>query len=212
VDVDTADQGIRSWLETLASDAATPGGGAAAGLAAATGAALISMVGRLTVGKSGFEDIEERMHGLTDRADAEREAFIVLADRDAEAFESVIEAFRLPKGTDEERAARTLRIQEAYEGAAAVPLELAGRAVDLLELAEDATAMGNPNAASDGYSAGALLFAAALAAMANVRINAAGLKDPARGQTLVEECDALRERADLLLGQVEEAFLLRLAT
>jgi methenyltetrahydrofolate cyclohydrolase len=210
--VETADQDIRSWLGALASDAATPGGGAAAGLSAATGAALISMVGRLTLGKPGFEDIEDRIRTLTERSDAEREAFLELADRDARAFDAVMQAFRLPKDTDEERAARTLRIQEAYEGAAAVPLQLAERAVDLMELAEDATAMGNPHAASDGYSAGALLFAAALAAMANVRINAAGLKDPARSQALVDGCDALRTRADLLLAQVEEAFLLRLAT
>jgi formiminotetrahydrofolate cyclodeaminase len=209
--VGTAEQGIRTWLEALASEAATPGGGAAAGLTAATGAALISMVGRLTLGKAGFEDVEERMRDVTERADADREGFVALGDRDAEAFDSVMEAFRLPKGSEEERAARTMRIQEAYEAAAAVPLELAGRAVELMELAEDATAMGNPNAASDGCSAGALLFAATLAAIANVRINAAGLKDQAKGQALVEECDALRERADLLLGQVEEAFLLRLS-
>jgi formiminotetrahydrofolate cyclodeaminase len=121
-------------------------------------------------------------------------------------------SFRLPKTTDEEETSRTLRIQEAYEGAAAVPLQLATRCVQLMELAEDATAMGNPHAASDGYSAGVLLFAAALAAMANVRINAAGLKDEAKGQGLVDECDALRVRADALLLQVEEAFLLRLQT
>ena len=209
--METADQSIRSWLEALASDAPTPGGGAAAGLAAATGAGLISMVGHLTIGKPGFADVEDRMRAVTDRADAERAAFLDLADRDARAFDAVMQAFRLPKETDEDRAARTLRIQEAYEGAAEVPLELAGRAVDLMEQAEDATAMGNPNAASDGYSAGSLLFAASLAAMANVRINAASLKDQAKGQALVERCDALRERADALLGQVEEAFLLRLA-
>jgi len=122
----------------------------------------------------------------------------------------VMASFRLPKRTDEEKAARTLRIQEAYEAAAAVPLRLAAHCVQLMELAEDATAMGNPHAASDGYSAGMLLFAAALAAMANVRINAAGLKDEAKGQGLVDECDALRGQAEALLQQVEEAFLLRL--
>jgi len=208
----TAEQGISEWLESLSSEAATPGGGAAAGLAAATGAGLISMVGRLTQGKPGFEDVEDRMRTITRAADEERGAFVGLADRDAQAFDGVMAAFRLPKATDDERAARTMRIQEAYEAAAAVPLELADRAVKLMEVAEDATAIGNPNAASDGYSAGALLFAAGLAAMANVRINAAGLKDRARAQTLVEDCDAIRERGDRLLGQIEEAFLLRLAT
>jgi formiminotetrahydrofolate cyclodeaminase len=208
----TAEQGIDGWLDALASDAATPGGGTAAGVAAAGGAALLAMVGRLTVGKPGFEDVQERIRELTERADRERRGFLELADRDAAAFDAVMAAFRLPKASDEDRAARALRIQEAYAAAAAVPLELARRAAELMELAEDATAMGNPNAASDGYSGGALLFAAVLAALANVRINAAGLRDEASAQALVDESDAIRERADGLLAQLQEAFLLRLAT
>lgn len=208
----TSDQQIGSWLQELGSASPTPGGGAAAGVAAATGAALIAMVGHLTIGKKGFEDLDARMRSVVETADAEREAFLTLAEEDARAFESVMASFKLPKETEEEKNSRILEIQKAYEAAAAVPLELSKRAVQLMELAEDATAMGNPHAASDGYSAGTLLFAAALAAMANVRINAAGLKDEAKGQGLVDECDALRERADVLLHQIEEAFLLRLAT
>jgi len=207
----TGDVAIGTWLGELGSGSPTPGGGAAAGVAAATGAALIAMVGHLTVGKEGFEDLDARMRSLVETADAERVAFLALADDDARAFESVMASFGLPKGTDEEKAARTMRIQEAYEGAAAVPLELADRSVRLMELAEDATAMGNPHAASDGFSAGQLLYAGALAAMANVRINAAGLKDEAKGQGLVDQCDTLRARADALLRQLEEAFLLRLS-
>ncbi len=208
----TSDQSIGSWLDELGSGSPTPGGGAAAGVAAATGAALIAMVGHLTVGKDGFEDLEERMRSLVATADAEREAFLALADEDAAAFESVMASFRLPKETDEEKTSRTLRIQEAYEGAAAVPLQLATRSVQLMELAEDATAMGNPHAASDGFSAGTLLHSAALSAIANVRINASALKDQAKGQGLADECDALRERADALLQQIEEAFLLRISS
>jgi len=210
--VSTSDQPIGSWLDELGSGSPTPGGGAAAGAAAATGAALIAMVGHLTIGKEGFKDLDARMRAMVENADAERRTFLSLADEDAEAFELVMASFRLPKETDEEKAARTLKIQEAYEAAAAVPLQLATRAVQLMEQAEDATALGNPHAASDGYSAGSLLFAAALSAMANVRINAAGLKDQSKGQGLVDECDALRDRADALLQQIEEAFLLRLAT
>jgi formiminotetrahydrofolate cyclodeaminase len=208
--VGTAEQEIRAWLDAVRSDAPTPGGGAAAGVAAATGAALIAMVGHLTIGKDGFDDVEARMRDLTHRAEDDVTGFLELADRDAGAFEAVMTAFRMPKATDEERQVRTLRIQEAYEGAAAVPLEVARRAVELMAVAEDATAMGNPNAASDGSSAGSMLYAATLAAIANVRINAAGLKDEARGQALVAECDTLRRRADELLAQIEEAFLLRL--
>ena len=202
---------IGTWLDELGSASPTPGGGAAAGVAAATGAALIAMVGHLTAGKEGFEDMDARMRSLVESADAGRTAFLALADDDAEAFEKVMASFRLPKETDEDKSARTMRIQEAYEGAAAVPLDLAERCVRLMELAEDATAMGNPHAASDGYSAGLLLFAAALAAMANVKINAAGLKDEAKGRGLVDRCNELRTRADALLLQLEEAFLLRLS-
>ena len=207
-----AERRIDAWLDALASGAATPGGGAFAALSGAAGAGLVAMVGHLTIGKEELQDLDARMRSMVETADAEREAFLALADQDAQAFESVMASFKLPKETDEEKASRTLRIQEAYEAAAAVPLQLAKRSVQLMELAEDATAMGNPHAASDGYSAGTLLFAATLSAMANVRINAAGLKDQAKGQGLVDECDALRERADTLLQQVEEAFLLRLAT
>jgi formiminotetrahydrofolate cyclodeaminase len=210
--VSTSDQRIGSWLDELGSGSPTPGGGAAAGVAAATGAALIAMVGHLTIGKEGFDDLDARMRSLVETAEAERRDFLALADEDAEAFGSVMASFRLPKETDEEKSSRTLKIQEAYEGAAAVPLQLASRSVQLMELAEDATAMGNPHAASDGYSAGTLLHTAALSAIANVRINASALKDQAKGQGLADECDALRERADALLQQIEEAFLLRLAT
>jgi formiminotetrahydrofolate cyclodeaminase len=207
----TRDDAIGSWLHELGSASPTPGGGAAAGVTAAMGAALIAMVGHLTIDKEGFEDLNERMRSLVETAEDERKAFLALSDEDAAAFEAVMASFRLPKGTDEEKASRTMRIQEAYAAAAAVPLQLATRCVRLMEQAEDATAMGNPHAASDGYSAGLLLFAAALAALANVRINAAGLKDEAMGQGLVDECDGLRARADALLQQLEEAFLLRLS-
>ena len=201
---------VDGFLDGMASKDPTPGGGAAAAVAGATGASLIAMVGRLTLGKPGFEDLEERMRALVDRADQAREAFLVLGDRDAQAFEAVMAAFRLPKATDVERVSRVEEIQVALEHAAGVPLEIARRAVDLMELAEDATAMGNPNAASDGMSAAAMLFAAVVAARANVEINATSLKDESRRHALLDELAGIRERADELLEQCREAFGLRL--
>jgi formiminotetrahydrofolate cyclodeaminase len=204
------DMTVDGFLEAMGSKEPTPGGGAAAAIAGATGAALIAMVGRLTVGKPGSEDIDERMRALVERADGARAEFLTLGDQDAEAFEVVMEAFRLPKGSDVEKAARTDAIQRGLERAAAVPLEIARRAVDLMELAEDATALGNPNAASDGMTAAGMLLAAVIGARANVEINASSLKDEARRHALLEECDAIRERADSLLAQCREAFGLRL--
>ena len=205
-----AGMSVESFLEVLGSDAPTPGGGAAGAIAGATGAALIAMVGRLTVGKEGFEDLDERMRALVDSADAARAAFLALADRDAHAFDGVMIAFKMPKETDEEKAARSAAIQAGYVQAASVPLEITRAAVDLMELAEDATAMGNPQTASDGVSGAAHLYCAAGCAIANVEINAASLKDAARRAALLDEVAALRGRADQSIREAQTAFQLRL--
>jgi len=201
---------VDAFLDGMGSRDPTPGGGAAAAAAGAIGAALISMVGRLTQGRRGFEDLEERTGAMVQRADEARAEFLALGDRDAEAFEAVMTAFRLPKETDVERSERAAAIQRGLEGAAAVPLEIARRAVDLMELAEDATAMGNPNAASDGMTAAGMLFASVLGAKANVEINATSLEDEARRRALLDEVAGIRSRAGLLLEQCREAFGLRL--
>jgi formiminotetrahydrofolate cyclodeaminase len=173
---------------------------------------LIAMVGRLTVGKEEFADLRDRMEAMIATADAARRDFLVLADRDAHAFDSVMVAFRMAKETDEEKTARSAAIQAGYLSAAAVPREVARKAVDLMELAEDATAMGNTQAASDGLSAAASLYAAALCAIANVEINASSLKDQDARAEVLGEIASLRERADGLLEQAHTAFQLRLSS
>jgi formiminotetrahydrofolate cyclodeaminase len=207
-----ADLTVERFLEVLGSDAPTPGGGAAGALAGAVGAALIAMVGRLTVGKPGFADVEDRMRTVVEEADTARRAFLDLADRDAHAFDDVMAAFRLPKEGDADRASRSAAIQAGYERAASVPLEIARAAVDLMTLAEDATSMGNVRAASDGVSAAIHLSCAALCAIANVEINAASLKDPSRRAALLEEVARLRDRADRSVRESQAAFRRRLSS
>jgi formiminotetrahydrofolate cyclodeaminase len=202
---------VGGYLQALASDAPTPGGGSAGALSAAVGAALISMVGRLTVGKPGSEDLEDRMTALIRTADAARADFLELADRDAAAFDAVMQAFKMPKEHEGERATRSTAIQAGYLGAASVPQEVARKAVNLMELAEDATAMGNPQAASDGMSAAAALYAGALCAIANVEINASALKDEPTRQAMLDELASLRGRAEQLLVDAQTAFQLRLS-
>jgi glutamate formiminotransferase/formiminotetrahydrofolate cyclodeaminase len=132
-----------------------------------------------------------------------------MADRDAAAFDRVMAAYRLPKGTEEERAARLAALQEALEGAAEVPLMVARRAVYVMGLAGEVTVTGNPNAASDGLSGAAGLYAASLSALANVRINAFAFTDAARREELLDDCRRLRDRADALLAEADEAFQAR---
>lgn len=206
-----AGERIDAFLEALASDAPTPGGGAVAGLAGAMGAALIEMVANLTLGRAGYEDVAERMGAILAEAGAARGAFLELAERDAAAFEGVMAAFRMPKGTDAERAARSEAIQRATEEAAAAPLEIAERAVGLMELAHEVTAKGNAHAASDGASAAVMLHAAAACAFANVEINAAALKDRAKAEDLRSRVSTFRAEAEALLEATRRAFAERLA-
>jgi formiminotetrahydrofolate cyclodeaminase len=196
----STDGGIRSeriedFLDRLGSDSPTPGGGAAAGVAGASGAALIAMVANLTIDKEGYEAAWQRMREILPVVEAGRNELLDLADRDAAAFDAVMAAFRLPKETDDEKAARRDAIQAAFEGAASVPLQVAERAAELIDLGREAIEMGNDNAASDGLSASYLLYAAVECAVANVLINAAALKDEPRKQALVSSVERVRADA-----------------
>jgi formiminotetrahydrofolate cyclodeaminase len=204
-------QGIDEWLAGLASERATPGGGAFAALSAAAGSALVAMVGRLTVGKERYADAAPRMAEIVETCDLAWAELLELADRDAEAFDAVMAAYRMPKETAEEQQARLTALQAGLEGAAEVPLQVARRAVFVMGLAVEATTIGNPNAASDGLSGAAGLFAATLAALANVRINAFAFVDPTRKDELLDDCDRLRDRAVGLLADAEEAFTARVS-
>ena len=201
---------VEVYLEALASDAPTPGGGAVAALAGATGAALISMVCNLTIGRTGYEEAEERMRGVLDEAEASRTALLDLADRDAAAFGAVMAAFTMPKETDAEKAVRSQAIQAGYEAAATVPLEIAKRAAELMELAREVTEIGNASAASDGACAAQALSASVWSATYNIEINAAALKDPTKAQALRDEVSALRAHAEALLDATNAVFGSRL--
>lgn len=197
---------VDEWLEALASEAPTPGGVAFAALAASSGAALIAMVGRLTLRKRELEVVAPRMQEIVEEADGSRMVLLALADRDAEAFQDVLAAYGLPRETDEERTAWLHQLQEALEGSAEVALDLARRAVYLMGLAEDAVSMGNPNAIADAMSGAVALHAAALAAVTNVRVNAFAFLDETRRRELNETCDHLQERATAVLYDVQAAF------
>jgi methenyltetrahydrofolate cyclohydrolase len=203
------ERSVAGFLEVLASDSPTPGGGAVGGVAGATGVALVGMVARLTTGKKGYEEVHDRMRALAERADVARAEFLDLADRDAHAFDGVMASFAMPKETDEQRTARSAAIQRGYEHAASVPLECLRKAVEVLPMAIEATANGNDQATSDGLSAAASLFCAVLCAAANVQINAIALKDEEVRNTMLDEVASLRSRAELSLREAQTAFALR---
>jgi glutamate formiminotransferase / formiminotetrahydrofolate cyclodeaminase len=205
-----AGQTVEGFLDALASDAPTPGGGTASALAGAIGSSLVAMVARLTVGKKGFEDVQPRMVEISALADAARADFLALADRDAQAFDGVMRAYRLPKETDDDKKARSEAIQRAMTEATDVPAEVAGRAVAILELAREVTDTGNPNTASDGAAAAHILHAAVEGALANIEINVASLKDADVVSRLRTDADVVRRRSEEALTATGTAFHQRL--
>lgn len=178
---DISEQPVGSWLEDLASSAPAPGGGAAAALNVAVGAALVEMVCNLTIGKPRYAEHEATMKSALAKAGDLRRRSLALAEEDAEAFAAVSEAYKLPKETDEEKAARTAAIQAALVGAADVPLRTGEAAVGVIGLAGEILEGANVNVVSDVAVAAASARAGLEAAAINVEINLSAMaKAPER--------------------------------
>ncbi len=172
------DETLAGFLTDLASPAPTPGGGAAAALHAALGAALVSMVCNLTVGKPRYSAHEATMRSARADADSARVEALALAEADARAFSVVTDAYKLPKGTDAERAERSRAIQTALIGAAEVPLRTAAVAAEVVRLCAAVLDGANVNVLSDVGVAAASARAALDSAAINVRVNTAAMTDP----------------------------------
>jgi glutamate formiminotransferase / formiminotetrahydrofolate cyclodeaminase len=191
------------FLERLAAASATPGGGAAAAYAGAMAAALVAMVGRLTVGKKKYADVEAQMQSVIESADKLRADMHAAAAADAAAFDAVMEAFRLPKQTPEEQATRNEAVELAYIHAGEVPLRVARDAVATMGLAAIAAERGNINALSDAGSAGFLARAAFSSAALNVRSNAGSIQDRETANSWLKELSGLQARADDALATID---------
>ncbi len=168
---------LETYLDALASEAPTPGGGSAATIVAALAAALIAMVARITRNNPSYAAKSDDAEIVIERADALRAALLAARSDDEIAYARVVGAMALPKGTAEEKGERTLRLQAALAGAAAAPLAAAALALQALKLSDDAAALGNRHLASDVLCAAAFARAALEASAANVRVNHAFLRD-----------------------------------
>ena len=171
------DRSVRDFLGQLASRAPVPGGGSVAALSAGLASALTEMVANLTVGRKGFEEVEEEMKQITQKASEYREKFLKDIDKDAEAFNKVMDAFKLPKNTPEEIDKRRQVIQEEFKNAALVPLEIAKDVLKLMESISKIVEKGNKNAISDGAVAAMMARSAILGALYNVKINLQSIKN-----------------------------------
>jgi formiminotetrahydrofolate cyclodeaminase len=173
------DRTVRDFCADLAAGTPAPGGGGAAALAGALGAALAAMVCNYTVGRKRFVSVDAEMRALLSRSDTIRSELLELVEADATAYESVVQAQSQPKDTPEQAAARERDVQAALAAAARVPLRAAVLAADVLALCEPIAERGNPRLASDAGVAALLADAALHSAAINVRVNLGELRDPA---------------------------------
>jgi glutamate formiminotransferase/formiminotetrahydrofolate cyclodeaminase len=183
-----------SFLEKLSAGTPTPGGGSAAAHAGAMAAALVAMVARLTMRKKKYSQVEERMSEIADQADGLRSSLEQAVVADAQAFDAVMTAHRMPKGSAVEEKARAEAIEHALRDAAAVPLQVARSAVDVYELASEVAERGNINTISDAGTAALMARAAFAAASLNVQINARGISDAELAKGWLEEIEELEEK------------------
>jgi formiminotetrahydrofolate cyclodeaminase len=206
--VDADAPAVPAYLDALAAGVPTPGGGSAAALVGAMGAALVSMVANYTVGRPKYAAVEAEVAAALAGAEAARTELRRLMAEDEAAYAAYTAAAKLPRGTDEEKRARSRAVQRALRGAAAPPLAMAGACRRVLDLAATVAAAGNPLLVSDAGVAALLAESALRASAINVRVNLGQVRDgafvaatEAELAGLLEGTAALKER---VLDRVSE--------
>ncbi len=187
---------LKEFVDELASDSPAPGGGSIAALAGALSAALSAMVGNLTFGKKGYEDVWEEMEALAVQAQELKQFFIAAIDEDTAAFNEVMAAIRLPKKTDAEKAHREEQMMAANKLATMIPFSVLEKSLEAAELALQTTEKGNRNSLSDAGVAGLTAAVSGLGALYNVLINLKQIPAP-------EFCADMQRRAIAVNDQVE---------
>ncbi len=197
------DLSLQAFLAQLASGASTPGGGSAAALMGAMGAALVGMVCQFTVGREKYAAVDADMRRVLDAAESARKVLTDAIAADVEAFDRVMAAYGMPKASDAEKVARTGAIQLALKDATEVPLACARACAEVIRLSAEAAVHGNPNVVSDAGVAVMAAYAGLKSAALNVYVNAGSIKDDGFSSARVRELEALLAAAE---GDVTRIF------
>jgi formiminotetrahydrofolate cyclodeaminase len=192
------DSTIEAFLDGLASQSATPGGGSAAAIMGAKGAALVSMVCHLTIGKKKYADVEDEMKAMLVKSEALRRALTGMVQDDVKAFDQVMGAYGMAKETDMEKAARSEAIQAALKLATDVPLNCCRAARAVIDLGAKAAEKGNLNVISDAGVAVLGAYAALRSAALNVYTNTKMITDRGFAAAKLTELEGLLGGADAL--------------
>jgi len=193
---------LSEFCTKLSSTDPAPGGGSASAAVAAMGTGLLIMTCNFTIGKEKYADVEEDLVEVRDELEPNRVWLLASVDRDSQAYEAVMDAFKLPKATPEEKATRKEAIQRTMKGAADVPMDVARRCARVLDLASLVVEMGNPNTLSDAGCGARFVNAGLHGALFNVRINLGSIKDEDYVAKATAEVNQLAARAETSLARV----------
>ena len=193
----------REFVDELSSDSPAPGGGSVAALCSAQSAALVAMVGNLTVGKKGYDQAQDRVKEIAELAQDLKDFFLHAIDADTDSFDKVMECFGMPKATPGQKKARDLAVAATTREATRIPLSVLEKTVEVLDLAGEIAKIGNENSLSDAGVAVLTAQAGAEGAFYNVLINLAGLRDLPDDEDPDFAADALR-RANAAMATVED--------
>lgn len=200
---------LDQFADELSMDSPAPGGGSTAALCGSLSAALSAMVANLTVGKKGYEAVYERMKEIAVKSQKLKEELLQAVDLDTRAFNRVMEAFRLPRGTEEQVREREIAIEQANQEATLVPLSVLEKSVELAELAFQAAKYGNKNSVSDAGVAGLTARSCGLGAFYNVKINLPNInnedfkkKTETRAVKLRKELETRVQKLEKLMDKV----------
>lgn len=191
---------IKQFLEAVASDSPTPGGGSVSALAGALSASLIAMVAGLSAKKD--QGKKKEMREVKKRALALQKRLVLAIEKDAKSFEAVIKAFRLPKATERERASRGRAIQKAYQKATVIPQEVCKHSIELIKYSKILIEKGNPNAMSDTGVAAFLADAALAGGLLNIGINLVPVTDQAFLKRMRDQMKDWAKERNRLMGEV----------
>jgi len=202
------EQKISQFLDALASKEPVPGGGSGAALGGALAAALVNMVCNISIGKKGYEQAEEGMSEILEQSEALRAELTDLLEADTEAYSNVMAAYRMPQQGAEEKAAREEALQRALRQATHVPLSIADRCAQIVDLALPAAQKGNKWAVSDAGVAALLAEASMHASLLNVYINLGSLDGEEYKKSIRQKVRSITrhtaERKDEVIGIVHE--------
>ncbi|HTV34360.1 MAG TPA: cyclodeaminase/cyclohydrolase family protein [Methylocella sp.] len=198
----TKDSSVANFLDDLASERPTPGGGGAAAVCGAIGAALVSMVANLTIGKKNYEAVTEEVKSINAKAEALRAELTEAIEEDVVAFNAVMSAYGLPRASDDEKAKRTAAIQAALRAATLTPLRAVKACFEVIRVSAAIAEKGNLNVISDAGVAVLAAHAGLRSAALNVFINAKAIKDREFAEKQIAEVNGLLNDAAALTEEV----------